>query len=321
MYGITDQWLWVGLVALFLLEQLRVLQNEDYGFVEVYPGFWKSCPVLLENSRYRIVWLPVLPTRRVFMGPQGTFELTNCGIACTLSFLPRPAEVKQLQAFLRAWQRASQLVQLASTGLALCLVVLILLWAGLLTVNVPYVMRWSLATTFACWSLTAFFYWQSARTLRQQGWGDVSASVADVLLSPLSAIKAYSLLGKQGFRTYHFRTVAWALAPQTVLHQWARNASVTPNLQDFTTGVSTALETSLSEQLQELLQLRGTELSVALAAPHPDSDASCFCPRCQAQFTRWVERCGNCTLWNENLAVEACPEKPPPRDCQSSRES
>ncbi|ODA29738.1 hypothetical protein A6X21_07560 [Planctopirus hydrillae] len=229
--------------------------------------------------------------------------------------------MKDFQAFLAAWQRASQLVQLTSTGLALCLGMLILLWAGFLTVNIPYAIRWTLGATFTCWSLTACFYWQSARSLRRQGWGDVSGSVADVLISPLSALKAYSLLGKMGWQRYHFSTFAWALAPHAVLHQWARNSSVAPNLQDFSTGVSANLETLTLGQLQELLQLRGTELSVALAAPHPDSDAICFCPRCHAQFTRWVECCWNCTSWKETLAVEASPEEPPRRDCQSSSES
>jgi hypothetical protein len=295
MSWMTDQVLLGVLGLLFLVEQFRLLRSRESLFYERWNGPWEECPVLLENSQIRMVWLPISPISRMAAGiqcrPLSHFTDSTKTMAEDLA---DPREIGEVLAFLKAWERHGRWLRGAATALAISLSLLLVLWVGRVDVGIPFPVRWGLGITVGFWWATVALYGRAAKSLDATSGSVRRRQMVELLISPLSALKAYSLLGKSGLTKKHPQAVTWAVVPLPTLHQWVRDFCQSPDGAEESPPSRVRHMADDLEWLNAMLLRRGTSLSEALASPRRDPGAVCYCPRCHGQFIRPTTTCPSC---------------------------
>lgn len=295
MSWITDQLLLGVLGLLFLVEQFRLLRGDENLFHQCGNRSWEECPVLLGNSQVRIVWLPLWPTARVVLsGKQAPTPPSSNPIMAKGDDLPDPVEVSDVLAFVEEWERQGQWLARAATGLAISLALFLFQWVGRVDVGIPFPVGWGLGLTVGFWWGTAALYGHAAKALDATSGSVRRRHMVELLISPLSALKSYSLLGTSGLTKKQPLAVTWALTPLPTLHQWVRDLCQFPDGTEGWTFVPSGDSANDLGRLCDILRRRETSLTAALSAPRRDADAICYCPRCHDQFTRSTATCPSC---------------------------
>lgn len=294
MFETTEPLIWGILLGLFLAEQLRVLHGNQILLHQTWTGSWKACPTILANSVVRIVFLPLRPTSRVVAGTELSASAAF-DAAESWDQLPEPREVHDVLAFVRDWGREGRGVAWAASGLAVSLMVVLLLGQGILSLPIPFAPRWGWGAMLCCWCATIALYRRAGNSLDARGHSPAPGQGVEMLISPLAAIKAFTVLGAGGMKPLSPAAVTWALAPPTDLDPHVRRLCGATLLVADNNPRILAQDSPSFERLKALLQLRGADLSQVLAAPPPDPDARCYCPHCHGQFTRQFTVCPICS--------------------------
>jgi hypothetical protein len=148
-----------------------------------------------------------------------------------------------------------------------------------------------------------FIAWRSLRLHKKFFAGDGEGrfkQVFSTVLSPIYAIRAEDALVRDLLAGFHPVAVAGVMCSQKELEAFAGEQL---RLNKFSTRGASWYGEELQLALTRMLEKKGVDAKLLLAAPERQAGCVLYCPRCHAQYTKAREECADCG-YGELLAFE-----------------
>lgn len=177
------------------------------------------------------------------------------------------------------------------------------------TLGLSMTWPWLLATALALQAWSAFAYFRAHRRLDPDERGERLQRTITVALSPLEALRAAEILGRDLLHEFHPFAVAAALLPRAEFEPFAERVlrdalhpMPAPIPSDDPRAI--AAEREARERLVRALELAahraGLPADLATRAPSADADERSYCPRCRRTYLLEAGTCPEC--WDLPLA-------------------
>jgi len=148
-----------------------------------------------------------------------------------------------------------------------------------------------------------FIAWQSVRLHKFFFPGDGEGrfkSVFSTVLSPIYAIRAEDAVARDLLAGFHPVAVAGVMCSQKELEAFAGEQL---RMNKFSSRGTGWYGEQLQLALARMLEKKGVDAKLLLAAPEREEGCVLYCPRCRAQYTKVREGCADCG-YGELLAFE-----------------
>jgi hypothetical protein len=240
----------------------------------------------------------------------------------TLARLPRTERERKIDRVIRRWLRPAHLKRRATVlagrtrvtatlnsvlFIALAVLTVYVLsdvasmlpgaWSERIASGLPYGLLGLLTLHLAA----VVMAWRAKRRLRPVAPEKRGAALFSALLLPPQAMRLRALLGEGFFPAQHPLSAVLAWSGQRERQEWAFNAFADlrwpigeRDEPPFAREIASWFRAALGARMETALKGAGVVAETLLAAPEPDSPASCsYCPRCRDQFAGKATVCPN----------------------------